>query len=154
MVSELRRAGDLVVDMRPVHAVNSDTKYSVFSTKWAVQKGKVELGLFLLTAKVPNCARNVLRCHGTLPGLRQSIWNTQRKCSNSPHLSNTTWSISSRQYTVSALAHTKFPFKTLYLCVIKTKYPADILVEQEKRVTVSNPIQGFEEALQCLKGPL
>lgn len=68
------------------------------------------------------------------------------------HLSNTTWSISSRQYTVSALAHTKFLFKILYFCMKKNKYPADILVEQEKRVTASNPIQGFEEALQCLKG--
>lgn len=33
MVSALHRAGDLVVDMKPVHAVNSDTKYSVFSSK-------------------------------------------------------------------------------------------------------------------------
>lgn len=137
MASEPHRAGDLVVDVRPVHAVNSDTKYSVFSTKWVVQKGKVELASFLLRAKVPNCARSVLRCYDTVPVLRQSIWNTQSKCSNSPHLSNTTWFISSGQDTVSALAHTKFLFKMPNLCeigflvvaVIKAKYPRDICVK-------------------------
>lgn len=33
MVSELHRAGDLEADMRPVHTVNSDTKFSLLNTR-------------------------------------------------------------------------------------------------------------------------